>query len=156
VTVTRDVQRGSPAGASPDRDDRFLEPERGEHADGVEAVGERDGRSLEFGGEVTREHRVDRVVFSQGWPCERSESALARLIGEREHVSPPNAERSGDRSVPRLACGRSRPVSRFDVDGNDAAASLRERPRDRRPVADADLDEAVVSREFVDQRAAGG
>jgi len=79
--------------------------------------------------------------------------APAHLIGERQHISPPDANRPVDRLVSDLLCCRSRSVSGIDIDGDDATASLRKRPRDRQTVSDADFHEAVVFREFVDQRA---
>lgn len=149
--VPRNVQRGSRDEATPDRDDRFLKPEGGEYAGSVETVGEGDCRTLEFGRKVTRVHRIDRdaaVCVGEG-----SGFAPAHLIGERQHISPPDANRPVDRLVSDLLCCRSRSVSGIDIDGDDATASLRKRPRDRQTVSDADFHEAVVFREFVDQRA---
>jgi len=152
AAVPRNVQRGSRDEATPDRDDRFLKPEGGEYAGSVETVGEGDCRTLEFGREVTRVHRIDRdaaVCVGEG-----SGFAPAHLIGERQHISPPDANRPVDRLVSDLLCCRSRSVSGIDIDGDDATASLRKRPRDRQTVSDADFHEAaVVFREFVDQRA---
>ncbi|GAB3701596.1 hypothetical protein GCM10028858_17070 [Halorubrum pallidum] len=52
----------------------------------------------------------------------------------------------------RFACGRADAVSDVDVDSEHIAAALGERARESRPVADADLEQALVAGERFDER----
>ena len=143
--VHDDPRRGRAAGHA---DDRLLEAERGEQAGSVEDLGEGDGRSLEFGGEVSRVHRVDAArVEPEGVP-NRSVVCGGR---EYRHVRGDDAERSPVRG-PSLRRGVPRRLAHVDVERDDLAAPVGERPSDRRAPSDADFDQALVRVERADER----
>ncbi len=144
-SLARDVERGFAHRPATDSDRRFLEPERGEQAGGVEPLGEVDRRPLEFRREVTRVHRV-------GGEGKRLRGGLSvALVREREHV----ALRDAQRSVSGFGRCRADPIADVDVDRHHLAAAVGEPARDLRTVADADLDQAVVARERLDERTTG-
>ena len=143
-------------------DDRLLEPERREQAVGVEPLRERDGRALEFRGEVPGVHGVD--ADSVSWvgrssgvagPRREAERVADRTVvpgrRQRRHVGGDDAERSL-LARPRLARRLPRRVGDGDVERDDLAAAVGERASDARAPPDADLDQPVVSVEGGEER----
>ena len=131
-------------------DDRLFEPERGEQARRPERASERDRRPLELRGEVERVHRVEprgigRHPISDG-VGERRRGVGGR--GERDDVGPIEPERPG--RLGGVTVGGIGDVG--DIDRDHVSPAVGKRPGDTGACPDPDLQQSVVSAEFVDER----
>ena len=156
---------GDEHGRSPQRpplrgDDRLFEPERGEQTRRLECTSERDRRPLELRWEVERVHRVEprggtsisspeRVIERRWWVFGRC---------ERDDIGTMGAERPG--RLCAVAVGDRGVVVRHvvdgcvDVDRDHVSPAISECSGDARARPDPDLQQSVVSAEFVDKRTA--
>ena len=153
-----------------DRNDWLFEPERREHAGGVEPAREPDRRRLEFGGEPPGVDGVDpggvfgsadrirRVGFRPRGRRFRNRRQWVGGVGNREHVAAADDERAVTAVGGGVAAGSTVAACGVDggVDGDHVAAAVGERAGGSETVTDTDLEQPAVSGEFGHERTTRG